>query len=265
MTTAAHLEPTAAGLRAEQPVAGVAVLVLDRAEHLNAIDGAMFVALLEQIERIRTDRAVRAVVLTGANGAFSAGGDLEEIGLIGDHDRDKIEVKLAHLMRVSSHLHALPQPTIASIDGPVVGGALGLALACDIRLASPRALFLSPFIRMGLVPDCGVSWLLPRLIGDSHALELMLAGRPIDAHRAEAIGLISHICGDPLEQAIELATTFANRPPTAVAATKQLVRDVAHTDLDSAIAHEAAAQATALKDPEFASSFKHWRASLGTD
>jgi enoyl-CoA hydratase/carnithine racemase len=265
MTTAAYSYPTAAGVRVKEPVEGVAVLVLDRAEQQNAIDGAMFVGLLEQLERIRTDRLVRALVLTGACGAFSAGGDLQEIGELGDRGTEEIELVLAHLMRVSSLLHALRQPTVASIDGPAVGGALGLALACDIRIASPRALFLSPFIRMGLVPDCGVSWLLPRLIGESHALELMLTGRPIDAHRAETIGLVSHVCEDPLERAIELAGTFAKRPPTAVAATKQLVRQVADSDLPAAIDDEANAQAKALKGPAFAATFKRWRATRTAD
>jgi enoyl-CoA hydratase/carnithine racemase len=257
--------PAAAGLRTERPVDGVCVLVLDRPGHMNAIDGAMFVALLEELERIGADRAVRAVVITGAGGAFSAGGDLQGIAAIGHHDADEIEAMLARIMRVSALLHALPQPTIAAIDGPVVGGALGLALACGIRIASPRSMFLSSFIRMGMTPDCGVSWLLPRLIGEGRALELMLTGRPVDAHRAETIGLVDRVCEDPLDAAIQLAATFAGRPAGAVVATKQLVREVTAGDLPAAIDREATAQAQALTGPEFASSFERWRATRNPD
>jgi enoyl-CoA hydratase/carnithine racemase len=122
------------------------------------------------------------------------------------------------------------------------------------------ALFPS-FIRMGLLPDMGASWLLPRLIGEGAALQLLLAGRPIDAESALRIGLVHQLSDDAFAAALDLATTFAARPAPAVVATKRLLREAADGDLAQAVDLEAGAQAAAIHGSEFAGMFATWRAA----
>ena len=187
--SATRATPTEAGLRVEHPAAGVRVLILDRREHRNSLDLDVLTQLARELALISTDSAARSVILTGANGAFSSGADFAAIEYLSELPEAEVAELLARQMRVVDILWALPQPTIAAIDGPAVGAGMSLALACDIRVGSPTMALFPSFIRMGLVPDMGASWLLPRLIGESAALELLLAGRPIDAERAVRIGL----------------------------------------------------------------------------
>jgi enoyl-CoA hydratase/carnithine racemase len=260
--------PTAAadgGLRVEHPAEGVRVLVLDRGEHRNSLDLDVFTRLAHELGLIRTDSAVRSVILTGANGAFSAGADFAALDHLSQLPEAEVAELLPRLMRVVDMLWALPQPTIAAIDGPAAGAGMSLALACDIRVGSPTMSLLPSFIRMGLVPDMGASWLLPRLIGEGAALEFLLAGRPIDAERAQRMGLVHHLSDDALASALELATTFAARPAAAVAATKRLLRAAAEGDLARAVDLEAGAQAAAVHGNEFADMFATWRATRIAD
>ena len=182
--TATRSTPTDSGLRVEHPEDGVRVLILDRGEHRNSLDLDVLTRLAHELALIRTDSAVRSVILTGANGAFSSGADFALIEQLSQRPETEVAELLARHMRVVEMLWALPQPTIAAIDGPAVGAGMSLALATDIRVGSPTMTLLPSFIRMGLLPDMGSSWLLPRLIGEGAALELLLAGRPIDAATA---------------------------------------------------------------------------------
>jgi len=142
---------------------------------------------------------------------------------------------------------------------------MSLALACDIRVGSATMALFPSFIRMGLLPDMGASWLLPRLIGEGAALEILLAGRPINAERALRTGLVHHLSDDPLASALDLATTFATRPPAAVVATKRMLRRAADGDLTHALGLEADAQAAAIHGSEFADMFATWRATRIAD
>jgi enoyl-CoA hydratase/carnithine racemase len=142
---------------------------------------------------------------------------------------------------------------------------MSLALACNIRVGSPTMALFPSFIRMGLLPDMGASWLLPRLIGEGAALELLLAGRPIDAEHALRMGLAHKLTDNALATALDLATTFAARPAAAVAATKRLLREVADGDLRRAVDLEADAQAEAVHGNEFANMFARWRATRIAD
>ena len=261
--TATRTAPTDGGLRVEHPAEGVRVLVLDRREHRNSLDLEVLARLAHELALIRTDSAVKAVILTGANGAFSSGAtSLRSRPFTAA--RGQVARLLAH-MRVIDMLWALPQPTIAAIDGPAVGAAMSLALACDIRVGSPTMALFPSFIRMGLLPDMGASWLLPRLIGEGAALELLLAGRPVDAERALRIGLVHKLSDDALATALDLATTFAARPAAAVVATKRLLRGAANGDLARAVDLEAGAQAAASHGSEFADMFATWRATRIAD
>ncbi|HEX4107720.1 MAG TPA: enoyl-CoA hydratase-related protein [Solirubrobacteraceae bacterium] len=246
------------GVRVEEPAEGVRLLVLDRPAQRNALDAGVIGTLLEELGRVGEDASVRALVLHGAGGAFSAGADFGGIDFRGLR-REEIEPVMRAVLPLGQLLYDVPQPTIAAISGPVAGGALGLALACDVRIGGPDASFLSPFIHMGLVPDCGATWLMPRLAGEGRALELMLGGRPIGAAAAERAGLLTRVENDPLAEALELARTLARRPPQAVRLTKRLVREAGGGDLRAAIEREAVAQAQAFAGAEFEAGFEGWR------
>jgi enoyl-CoA hydratase/carnithine racemase len=260
--------PTASadgGLRVEHPAEGIRVLVLDRREHRNSLDLEVFTRLAHELAVIRADSAVRSVIFTGANGVFSSGADFAEIEYLSQLPEAEAAELLARHMRVVDMLWALPQPTIAAIDGPAVGAGMSLALACDVRVGSPMMALFPSFIRMGLLPDTGASWLLPRLIGEGAALELLLAGRPIDAERALRMGLVHHLSDDALATALDLGMTFAARPGAAVLATKRLLREAAEGDLAQAADLEAGAQAAAVHGNEFADMFATWRATRIAD
>jgi enoyl-CoA hydratase/carnithine racemase len=263
--TATRTAPTDGGLRVEHPAEGVRVLVLDRRERRNPLDLEVLTRLAHELALIRTDSTVRAVILTGANGAFSSGADFALIEQLSQRPEAEVAELLARHMRVVDMLWALPQPTIAAIDGPAVGAGMSLALACDIRVGAPTMALFPSFIRMGLLPDMGASWLLPRLIGEGAALELLLAGRPIDAERALRMGLVHQVSDDALATALDLAMTFAARPAAAVVATKRLLREAAEGDLARAVDLEAGAQAAAVHGSEFADMFATWRATRIAD
>ncbi len=262
--TATRAAPADGGLRVEHSAEGVRVLVLGRREHRNSLDGDVLTRLAHELALIGTDSAVRAVILTGANGAFSSGADFALIEQLSQRPEAEVAELLARHMRVVDMLWALPQPTIAAIDGPAVGAGMSLALACDIRVGSPTMALFPSFITMGLLPDMGASWLLPRLIGEGAALELLLAGRPI-AERALRMGLAHHISDDALATALDLAMTFAARPGAAVVATKRLLREAADGDLARAVDLEAGAQAASVHGNEFADMFATWRATQIAD
>lgn len=257
--------PAGVGLRVDHPADGVRALVFNHQESRNALDIEVLTRLSHELTLIRNDSAVRTVILTGANGAFSAGADFAALEYLSQQSEAEVAESLARLMRVVDLLWELPQPTIAAIDGPAVGGGMSLALACDIRVGSPTMTLFPPFIRMGLLPDMGASWLLPRLIGEGAALQLLLTGRPTDAESALRIGLVHQLSDDAFATALALATTFAARPATAVRATKRLLRGTADGTLAQAIDLEAGAQAAAIHGSEFADTFAAWRAARSAD
>lgn len=263
--TATRTAPANGGLRVEHPAEGVQVLVFDRPKRRNSLDVEVLTRLTHELERIRVDPGVRALIITGANGVFSAGADFSKLEDAPQTAESAVAELLAKAMLVAETLWALPQPTIAAIDGPAVGAGMSLALACDIRLGSASMTLFPSFIRMGLLPDTGASWLLPRLVGESAALQILLAGRPVDAGYAQQLGLVSGLSDDALGAAVELATMFAARPAKAVTATKRLLREVAGGDLARAIEIEATGQAAALHGGEFADTFAAWRTSRNAD
>ncbi|HEV7686919.1 MAG TPA: enoyl-CoA hydratase/isomerase family protein, partial [Acidimicrobiia bacterium] len=193
------------GVRLTRPRDGVTLLLIDRPEQYNALDETMLLGLEGLIDGLATDRSTRAVVVSGAGVAFCAGGDLDLIRKASEAPRQWGEEFLSRALRPALALHRLPQPTIAAINGPVAGAGLGLALACDIRIAAPTATFSAPFVHMGLVPDMGITWLLPRLVGFGVAVELLLSGRQVEAGEAQALGLVSRLCDDPVDSAAALA------------------------------------------------------------
>ncbi|HYH91548.1 MAG TPA: enoyl-CoA hydratase-related protein [Candidatus Saccharimonadales bacterium] len=223
----------------------VATLTLDRPEALNALTVPLKVALAETLRAIGADRTVRAVVLTGAGRAFCAGQDLAEREA---PDAAPLEVELRErYLPIIRALRAMDQPVIAAINGVAAGAGASLAFACDLRLAAPEARFVLAFGRIGLVPDCGATWLLPRLVGQGRATEIALVGEPIGAEEAVRIGLVGRVVPAEalLSEARALADRLAAGAPLAIGWTKHAMETAWTSDLDAALAEEARLQGLA--------------------
>lgn len=181
---------------------GVATLTMNRPEARNALSGEMMNGLQEAIPRLGRDPRVRALVLTGAGGAFCAGGDVKGFARAADADpeapsrRPDFEQRVAGL-RASTEmirwLHEMPKPTLAAIPGAAAGGGLSFALACDLRVASESAFLTTAFARIGLAGDYGGSYFLPHLVGAAKARELYFLARRIDAREAFRLGLVNEV------------------------------------------------------------------------
>ncbi len=240
---------------------GVALLTLARPEKRNALDDRLLVEELPAAyEEVRGDESIAVLVITGAGSAFCGGADLE--GCSGFRRPDVVDAEdfTRSTLEGVVALHSLPQLTIAAVNGAAAGAGFGTALACDVRIASPRARFLSPFIRMGLVPDYGLSWLLPRVVPMADALDIMLTGRFVEAEEALRMGLVWRIDDDPLAATMDYATRLAAGPRRALRVTKSALRQALEIDFATAVlVHEARSQAVALHGPEFAGAFGAWR------
>lgn len=252
-----------AGLRIERPADGVALVVLDRPERLNAFDDELLLESLPNLFReLDGDDTVRCAVLTGAGRGFSAGADLESSGFDQPSAIESEQFTLRSHHTPVSIRRALT-PSIAAINGPAVGAGLGLALACDFRLAGPEACLGAPFVKMGLVPDFGVSYFLPRIVGTERALELLLTGRMLDVHEALELGLVSAIADDVVDAAVELATTIAAMPPWAVTRTRANVYRALELGVEAEVLElEPRTQGAALHGSEFRERFNQYRARI---
>lgn len=232
------------GLRVE--VDGpVATLTLDRPAALNALTVPIKVALREALESIAADREVRAVVLTGAGRAFCAGQDLAERD---EPDAAPLEIEVRERYNpIIRALRSMGQPVIAAVNGVAAGAGASLAFACDMRIASEEARFVLAFGRIGLVPDSGATWFLPRLVGPAKAAELALVGDPVDAAQALRLGLVSKVVPGPelMSEARALAERLAAGAPLALALTKGALQRSMTIDLDQALEGEAKLQGIA--------------------
>jgi enoyl-CoA hydratase len=205
----------------------IATLTLHRPERLNALSDAMLAAFFAALDRVAASTA-RVMVLTGAGRGFCAGFDLSLAASIESPAGEPAAFGWAQRQErfgaLVTRLRALPQPVIAAVNGAATGAGLGLALACDVRLAGASARFSSAFVKVGMSScDVGVSWLLPRAIGTSRAFELMLTGRMIGATEAERIGLVSACVEDAdlMPRARALADEIAGNGAMAVWMTKR--------------------------------------------
>ncbi|MEE4025296.1 crotonase/enoyl-CoA hydratase family protein [Gordonia sp. PKS22-38] len=205
--------------------AGVATVTLDRAEKHNALDGAMFDALLDVTGRLKTDGRIRAVVVHGAGKSFCSGLDISSLGQGGGAESllDREDGHRANrAQRVSVDWAAVPAPVIAAITGNCFGGGLQIALGADIRYAAPDARLSIMEVKWGLVPDMGITQTLPRLVPVDVAKELTFTGRIVSGQEAQALGLVTRAVEDPLAAALELAREIARKSPHAVRAAKRL-------------------------------------------
>jgi len=231
----------------------VAWITLNRPEKLNALVGDMREILLSHIGTAGRDDEVRTLVLTGAGRAFCAGGDIDNmIRLRSDGDEAGFRRLLQTGNEVMLALQAFPGLTVAAVNGVAAGAGLSLALSCDLRLAAPSATLAAPWIKLGLVPDWGASFWLPRLIGSGRALEMVLTGAPIDAEEAARIGLITAIVDqDDFEDAVQQRATHLGAASFAVAHAKRLLRLGAEDCMEAALAREHEAQEECFESDDF--------------
>jgi enoyl-CoA hydratase/carnithine racemase len=201
----------------------IVTLTLNRPDKLNAIDSPMLDALDQVLRDIEADAGIRAVVLTGAGRAFSAGADIKEWTALDPLTFSRVWGQRGHVL--FDRLAVLRPPVIAAINGIAFGGGLELALCADIRIASTAARLGLPEVTIGTVPGWGGTQRLPRLIGAGRAKHMIFSGQPIDAARAEAWGLVSEVVeeGALMPRAQELARSIAANAPIAVQAAKRLV------------------------------------------
>jgi 2-(1,2-epoxy-1,2-dihydrophenyl)acetyl-CoA isomerase len=222
---------------------GVLTLTINRPERMNAVDRATAGQLAAALTAARDDDEVRAVVLTGAGRGFCAGADLAA----GDQppmSRPVRKTPLNEFVQVVLAMEALDKPVIAAVNGAAAGAGLSYATACDRRIAAESARFAAVFVRRGLVPDCGITYYLPRLVGMARATDMLLTGRMLDAREALAIGLVDEICPETevVERAFAYAAALARGASVAVDLARRAVRRSFERDLDAAIAFETWAQ-----------------------
>jgi 2-(1,2-epoxy-1,2-dihydrophenyl)acetyl-CoA isomerase len=223
----------------------IATITLERPAALNALTVTLKTELLRALRVVGRDRAVRAVVLTGAGRAFCAGQDLKE-RLEPDAAPLAVEVRERYNPIIVA-MRTLDQPIVGAINGVAAGAGASLAFACDIRIASENASFVLAFTRIGLVPDSGSTWFLPRLVGPAKAAELALLGESLSAPDAERFGLVARVVpGDALAaEARAVAIRLAGLAPVALAQTKRALERSWSVDLDTALEDEAYRQGIA--------------------
>jgi 2-(1,2-epoxy-1,2-dihydrophenyl)acetyl-CoA isomerase len=226
---------------------GVATVTLNRPEARNAIDLVMRRELLTALDELEADVASRVVLLTGAGGHFSAGGDVKTMAAKRQTPTEG-RTRVESLNRFVIRLFEFPKPTIAMVDGFAVGAGCNIALACDVLIASDRARFGEVFARIGLVPDGGGTWLLPRLVGLAKAKELVFSADIIEAAEALQIGLVNRVvpAAELEKTARALAGRIAAGPPAALSLAKALLNRSATVDLATSLGFEAYAQAQAI-------------------
>lgn len=217
----------------------VALLTVNRPDKLNALNGEVRCALVGALNTLLPDDEVRVVILTGAGEkAFIAGADIGEF-------KDATPVQQYRSMErgnIYSALEAFPKPVIAMINGYCLGGGCELAMACDIRIASDRASLGQPEVNLGIIPGGGGTQRLPRLVGEGHALRLILSGEMIGAEEARTIGLVEEVvpAAELRERTLTLARTIASKGPVALQAAKESVLAARRMPLDEGLKFERA-------------------------
>lgn len=220
---------------------GVATLVMNRPDRLNALNNDLSTSLNAALGRISEDESVRVVVITGGGRAFCAGGDLAAIGKgRAAGATQELEPILRSGMQAVLKIRTMPQPVIAAINGPAAGAGMNIALAADIRIASEEATFGQNFAKVGLFPDYGGTYFLPQLVGPAKAAELFYTGEMIDAKTALDLGIVNKVVpAAQLEAEVkQLAQKIAEGPPVAIHAIKKSLFGSEKKKLMEALEHE---------------------------
>jgi enoyl-CoA hydratase/carnithine racemase len=245
-------------LRAERH-GPVLLLTLDDPATRNVLNGEeLYAAFEDQVRLANADLNIRVVVLTGSGLAFSSGGNVRDMhekkGMFGGTPEQIAEQYRTGIQRIPRALMSLDVPAIAAVNGPAIGAGCDLTCMCDIRIASERAVFAESFVKVGIVPGDGGSWLLPRIVGYSRAAEMAFTGEMIDAQEALRIGLVSKVVAHEklIEAALDLAGRIAANPPHVLRWTKRLLKESQQQSLDTILTMAASFQALAHQTQDHA-------------
>lgn len=238
----------------------IATLTLNRPERLNALDSELLARIAEEIERLSHDDEVRAVIITGAGKAFCAGADTDELAggtkrgphAPGPEGPEGLRRGFDLAQRIVLGLQRMPKPAIAAINGPAVGAGFDLACACDIRIGTPAARFMAAYVKIGLFPGYGGTWLYPRLLGTGMAAELLFTGDYLEAAEAHRLGLLNRLVqqAELMEAAGKMARRIADGPPIAIRLAKLMLYKGLEVDLETAMQVAAAAETVTLSSKD---------------
>ena len=224
---------------------GITTITLNRPDRLNAFIGHMRRDLAEALEHAGSDRSARVVIVTGAGRAFCSGGDIAFMAeLMERRDSEEFARILGAGRRVISAIRMMTKPVIAAVNGPAAGAGFNLALACDLRIASTDATFSQSFVKVGLHPDWGGTYFLPRLVPPNKACEMFFLGEAIDAAEAVRLNIVNQVVApeELQETTLQIARQLCAAPPIALAAAKHAVYMSGGADLDEMLRYETEAQ-----------------------
>jgi 2-(1,2-epoxy-1,2-dihydrophenyl)acetyl-CoA isomerase len=221
---------------------GVLTITMNRADKLNALTDVMLAELLAAFRRAGREASARAVVLTGAGRGFCPGADLSTVqDRIAGNGVDYGKHLRATFNPLIATMRGLPKPVIGAINGVAAGAGMSIAVACDLKIAAESASFLQAFVKIGLVPDSGSTWMLPRLIGTARAMEMFLTGRKVTAQEALTWGMVNQVVPDDQLMSVvgEIAAQFAAAPTQAIGYIKRAVEYASIHTLEEALEYEA--------------------------
>jgi 2-(1,2-epoxy-1,2-dihydrophenyl)acetyl-CoA isomerase len=238
----------------------VAIITLNRPDKLNSFNDELTFKLQDALKETEKDATVRSIILTGAGRGFSAGQDLQSRSIshesgqrpsLGDSIRRRYNPVITKIRRME-------KPIVAAVNGVAAGAGMSLAMACDFRIVADSASFIQSFTKVGLVPDSGSTFLLPRLIGVTKALELMYSAEKLDAQTALNLGLVNKVVPQEavMKEAIELAERLAKGPTKAFGLTKRAINKAIFSDLEELLEYEASLQEIAGRSDDFAEGVK---------
>lgn len=235
----------------------VTLLTLNRPEHLNSLDTELLLRLRSALEAARDDDGVRAVVITGAGRGFSAGADLNAM-TPGKDVRTSLARFYSPVVRTIVEMET---PVIAALNGVAAGAGLSLALACDLRVAARSARLIQAFVRIGLIPDAGATYFLPRLVGLGRAMEMAMLGDDLSAEEAAALGIVNRVVDDArcLDEALELGRRLSEGP-RSIGLIKRALRLSLTSDLAAQLQREEDLQALAFGTEDFQEGVAAFRA-----
>jgi 2-(1,2-epoxy-1,2-dihydrophenyl)acetyl-CoA isomerase len=234
--------------------AAIATIKLNRPDKLNAFGGPMREELIDALGIVAADHSVRVLLVTGEGRGFSAGGDIDHLKALREKkDEEGFRRVLTNGQNITRIMRSLPQPVIAAINGPCAGAGFSFALACDVRIASDQATFGASFARIGLHPDWGGSWTLPKLVGAANACELIFTGSMITAQEAERIGLVNRVVAHDqlIRHVTDLAQNIANNAPRVLRLAKESIYKSVNSDMEAAFARETEVQGECFYSEDF--------------
>jgi enoyl-CoA hydratase/carnithine racemase len=232
----------------------IGLIKLNRPEKLNAFGGPIRDEILEVLAGVEADETIRVLVVTGEGRGFSAGGDIDHLKHLRENkDEQGFRSVLGKGQQITRTMRALTKPVIAAVNGPCAGAGFSFALACDLRIASDLATFGPSFALIGLHPDWGGSWFLPKLVGSAKACELVFTGTMISAAEADRIGLVNRIVphDELMPVTMELAGRMARNPPGVLRLAKESIYRSLSSDLETAFARETQVQIECFYSEDF--------------